>query len=298
MNDAPPPRLAASSINRTAAERLREAAALLQQQGDNPFRVAAFRRAAENVAKLERDLEEMFNEGGIATLDAIPGVGPGIAAALAEMIRTGRWTYLERLRGGAEPHDVFCAIPGVGKVLARRLHETLNVETLEQLETALHDPSRKAVAGLGPRRQAMLRAVLSEMLARIRPRRTKEPQEPPVDLLLDVDREYREKAEAGRIPKITPKRFNPGGEAWLPILHTRRGSWHFTALYSNTALAHRLGKSREWVVLYFHSDGGAEAQRTIVRESRGALAGRRVVRGREPECVAYYRAPTEAPAPA
>jgi hypothetical protein len=144
----------------------------------------------------------------------------------------------------------------------------------------------------------MLRAALSEMLARIRPRRAQEPQEPAVDLLLDVDREYREKAEAGRIPKIAPKRFNPKGEAWLPILHTRRGSWHFTALYSNTALAHRLGKSRDWIVLYFHSDGGAEAQRTIVSESRGALAGRRVVRGREPECIAYYRAQTETPAPA
>jgi hypothetical protein len=192
---------------------------------------------------------------------------------------------------------VFCAIPGVGAVIARRLHETLGVETLEQLEAALHDPARKSVAGLGPRRQAMLRAALSEMLARIRPRRAKEPQEPPVDLLLDVDREYREKAEAGLIPKIAPKRFNPKSEAWLPIWHTRRGSWHFTALYSNTALAHRLGKSRDWVVLYFHSDGGAEAQRTILSESRGALAGRRVVRGREPECVAYYGAPAKAPVP-
>ena len=286
------------TVNRLAAERLREAAALLQQQGDNPFRVAAFRRAAENVAAFDRDLGEVFNEGDLAALDAIPGVGPGIAAALAEMIRTGRWTYLVRLRGGAEPHDVFCAIPGVGEVLARRLHETLGVESLEQLETALHDPTRKNVAGLGPRRLAMLRAALSEMLARIRPRRAEQAQEPRVDLLLDVDREYREKAESGQIPKIAPKRFNPRREAWLPILHTRRGHWHLTALYSNTALAHRLGKARDWVVLYFHSDGGAEAQRTIVTESRGALAGRRVVRGRERECLALHHAQQTNPVPA
>jgi hypothetical protein len=295
MNDAPSLRLSAPATNRLAAERLREAATLLEQQKDNPYRVAAFRRAAENVARLDRHLSELFKEGGFAALDAIPGVGPGIAAALAEMIRTGHWSYLERLRGGTEPHDTFRSVPGVGDALARRLHETLGVETLQELEAALHDPKRKKVVGLGPRRLAMLRASLGEMLARIRPRRAAEPPEPAVDLLLDVDREYRAKAEAGKIPRIAPKRFNPRGEAWLPILHTQRGQWHFTALYSNTALAHRLGKMRDWVVLYFHSDGGAEAQRTIVTEVRGALAGHRVVRGRERECFELRIAPTSEP---
>jgi putative hydrolase len=42
---------------------------------------------------------------------------------------------------------------------------------------------------------------------------------------------------------IAPKRFNPDGKAWLPILHTSRGSWHFTALYSNTVLAHERYKN-------------------------------------------------------
>ena len=55
--------------------------------------------------------------------------------------------------------------------------------------------------------------------------------EPGVDLLLDVDREYRRKAESGALPKIMPRRFNPSGEAWLPILHTERGDWHFTAAH-------------------------------------------------------------------
>lgn len=55
---------------------------------------------------------------------------------------------------------------------------------------------------------------------------------------------------------------------------------------------------RDWVVLYFHSDGGAEAQRTIVSESRGPAAGLRVVRGREPECVAYHRAAAAKSVPA
>jgi hypothetical protein len=276
------------TINRLATERLREAAALLAHQQDNPYRVAAYRRAADAVAALDRDLRDIAEEGGIEALEEIPGVGRGIATALAEMARTGRWSYLERLRGSGEPQDIFCAIPGVGREFAKRLHETLQVETLEQLEAALHDPNAKKVAGIGPRRLAILRASLAQMLARVRSVRTTSADEPAVDVLLDVDREYRAKVEANELRKIAPKRFNPKAEAWLPILHTSRGKWHFTALFSNTARAHELGKVRDWIVVYFHSDSGGEAQRTVVTETRGALAGQRVVRGRERECLSVY----------
>lgn len=222
-------------------------------------------------------------------LDQIPGVGRGIAAALIEMVRTGRWAYLDRLRGSSEPHETFQAIPGLGPALAKRLHEELGVETLEQLEAALHDQNRKNIKGLGPRRLAMLRASLAQALAGIRPLRIEPVDEPAVDVLLDVDRECRSKAEAGALRKIAPKRFNPRAAAWLPILHTRRDSWHFTALYSNTARAHELGKVKDWVVLYFHSDKGGESQRTVVTETRGKLTGRRVVRGREAECLKFLQ---------
>ena len=94
-------------------------------------------------------------------------------------------------------------------------------------------------------------------------------------------------AAAGTLRTIAPKRFNPEGAAWLPILHTQRGEWHFTALYSNTARAHELGRTRDWVVIYFYDDHHVEGQHTVVTETRGALAGRRVVRGREAECRAH-----------
>lgn len=276
------------AFNSLAAQRLREAAAHMAHQDDNPFRIAAYRHAADAIEVLDSDLRTLLEEGGVEALQAIPGVGPRIAAGLAELARTGRWTYLERLRGSGEPADVFCSIPGVGPTLAKRLHETLHVETLEQLETALHEKNGMRVSGVGPRRQAILRAALGQMLARIRPVRTGPADEPPVAVLLDVDREYRAKAKTNELRKIAPKRFNPKGEAWLPIWHTVRGKWHFTALYSNTARAHELGKVEDWVVLYFHSDSGGEAQRTAVTETRGALAGQRVIRGREHECLAMY----------
>ncbi len=150
------------------------------------------------------------------------------------------------------------------------------------------DPFRAAAY----RRAADAVAALARMLTRIRAVRTGPSDEPSVATLLDVDREYRAKAEAKQLRLIAPKRFNPKGEAWLPILHTTRGHWHFTALFSNTARAHELGKVRDWVVIYFHSDSGGEAQRTVVTQARGVLAGRRVVRGREDESLSVYeRAP-------
>ena len=90
------------------------------------------------------------------------------------------------------------------------------------------------------------------------------------------------------LPRIAPRRFNPDNRAWLSILHTARGGWHFTALYSNTARAHDLRRVFDWVVIYFYDDDHREGQHTVVTEIRGPLAGKRVVRGREAECRQYY----------
>jgi hypothetical protein len=249
--------------------------------------VAAYRRAAETVAGLEEDVATLLEREGIGGLDALPGIGPVLAQAIAQMVRTGRWAQLERLRGAVAPEQLFQSIPGVGPELACRLHEHLDVDTLEALELAAHDGRLEEVPGIGPRRAAMLRASLAGMLARTRSARPMRTIEPGVDLFLDVDREYRREAERDALPKIAPRRFNPRGDAWLPILHTERGVWHFTALFSNTARAHELGRSRDWVVIYFHQNSGPEGQCTVVTEERGPAAGSRVVRGREAECLAH-----------
>jgi DNA polymerase (family 10) len=105
--------------------------------------------------------------------------------------------------------------------------------------------------------------------------------------LLDVDQEYREAAERDKLPKIAPRRFNPSHEAWLPILHTHRGDHAYTVLYSNTALAHKLDRTKDWVILYHDGDRGA-CQHTVVTAWSGPMNGRRVVRGREAECLEHY----------
>jgi DNA polymerase (family X) len=272
--------------NHWVAERLRQAASILTAQGANPFRVSAYRRAADAIQQLETDIREVARAGGHTALEAIPGVGPSIAGAVAEMLATGQWTFLERLKGSADPEALFCSVPGIGPDLAHRIQETLHLESLEGLEAAAHDGRLRQVRGFGARRVAIVRSALAELLARIRPPPARIGDEPSVELLLDVDGEYREKAGKGALRKIAPKRFNPGGEAWLPVLHSVRGGWHFTALYSNTAQAHRLGRTTDWVVLYFHHDAKPEGRRTVVTETQGPGRGRRVVRGREDECRA------------
>jgi hypothetical protein len=283
------PRPADLQPNAVLAGNLREYADLLRQQGAEGFRVAAYERAAGVIDGLDRPLDGVFAQKGRDGLTALPGIGRSIAAALAEMLTTGRWAQLERLRGALEPEKLFLTIPGLGAELSRRIFETLHVETLEALEAAAHDGRLASVEGIGPRRAEMIRTALAERLGRPRLRRLRQmTKRPPVALLIDVDREYREKAEAGVLRKIAPKRFNPSGEAWLPILHATRGAWRFTALYSNTGLAHELGRVRDWVVIYYETDALPEGQCTVVTETRGPSAGRRVVRGREGECRDFW----------
>ncbi len=271
--------------NGAVAERLRQAASLLAAQGDNPFRVSAYRRAADTVDRLDRDVRVIAESGGREALDAIPGVGPSIAGAIVEMLTTGRWGFLERLKGVSDPEAMFCSVPGVGPKLAHRVQQKLHLDSLEALEAAAHDGRLREVPGFGARRVAVVRNTLADLLGRIRtpPRRVED--EPSVAILLDVDREYRDAAARGALRKIAPKRFNPGGEAWLPVLHAMRGPWRFTALYSNTARAHELHRTSDWVVIYFHRDGAPEGRRTIVTETHGPERGQRVVRGREAERV-------------
>jgi DNA polymerase (family X) len=282
-------------LNDEVAGKLEEAAALLADQGASPFRVRAYRRAARVLRQLNDPVSAILNAEGVQGLERLPGIGESLARAIRDIVRLGYFPMLERLRGESDPIRLLGTLPGIGPRLATRLHDELGLETLEDLEAAAHDGRLEDIAGFGPKRLDGIRDVLAHRLARVRPAPDHLPAPPPVDELLDVDREYRESAEAGRLPLIAPRRFNPERRAWLPILHTHRGARHYTALFSNTWRAHELGRTHDWVVLY--SDHGAAAgQWTVVTAGRGPLAGRRVVRGREQECARRYGLAPEAAA--
>lgn len=281
--------------NSAIAARLGEYADLLDQQGEDGFRVRAYRNAAREIDSLGESLRDIFERGGTDALVRLRGIGQGIAGAIAEMLGTGRWRQLDRLKGELTPEDLFQTVPGIGPTLAGRLADTLDIDTLEELESALR-LGEADVPGIGPRRRQAILAVLSQRLQRMR-RPVAAAGEPSVSLLLEADELYRQKAAAGTLRRIAPRRFNPSGEAWLPIMHARRGPWHLTVLFSNTAQAHELGRTRDWVVIYFHQDNRPEGRRTVVTERQGPLAGRRVVRGREQDCRDHYEGAAAGPGP-
>jgi hypothetical protein len=273
-------------VNEQIAGRLEEEAHLLPEQGADPFRVSAYGRAASTVRSTREPLEELFRRRGAEGLKDLPHVGESIARAIRELLTHGRLPMLDRLRGEADPVALLASVAGIGRVLAERLHDELGLESLADLEAAAHDGRLETIAGFGTKRLTGIRDSLAHRLGRVRlPARTETP--PRVSELLDVDREYREKAAAGQLQRIAPRRFNPGGESWLPVLHTRRGSRRYTALFSNTARAHRAGTTRDWVVLYSDNDVG-ESRHTVITAAFGPLRGHRVVAGRETECLAVY----------
>lgn len=289
--------------NEEIADVLDRVAGLLEAQGANPYRVRAYRRAARTIQVYDGSIAEIAASEDTKGLEDLPDIGKSIAGAIREFVTTWRLGMLERLEGQVSPEDLFTTVPGIGEKLAHRIHNRLNIETLEGLELAAHDGRLEQVPGMGERRIKSIRDVLSTMLSRSSRRRARRIRfladrhgdhgeqptlaRPSVDSILGVDRDYRQKAAAGALRTIAPRRFNPQNQSWLPVLHVERDGWHFTAMFSNTARAHQLGKTRDWVVIYYERDGH-ENQHTVVTEHHGPLAGKRVIRGLDHESRAHY----------
>lgn len=283
--------MARQPSNKDIADVLERIGDLLEARDENPHRVRAYHSAANTVARSAEPIAEWAANENRDALMNLPGIGEGLAALMIDYVRNGQSDLLRQLEEQTNPESVFTQVPGIGETLARRIREELDIDTLEELEMAAHDGRLEAVEGFGEGRARAVATSLAGMLsdsARRRARQRTGPEqeagdEPSIAVLLEVDAEYRRRAAAGDLPTIAPRRFNPEGKAWLPLLATKREGWSFTALFSNTARAHEAGKTGDWVVIYFERPGREERQRTVVTETRGALAGRRVVRGREPE---------------
>ena len=273
----------------------------LEAGGDNPFRIQSYRDGANTIRATDAPVVQMAAEEDVAGLKELPNIGEGLARVIIEYVNTGRSSLLADLQGETSPADLFQQVPGIGAELAERIVSELKIDTLEALEQAAHDGRLEKIEGFGPRRVQNVQAGLAGLLSRPALRRgrraaagqkSKEAADrPSVETLLAIDADYRRRAAAGELERIAPKRFNPENLAWLPIMHDRRDGWKFTVLFSNTANAHEQGKTRDWVVIYYKPEkDGNERQNTVVTETSGPLAGKRVVRGREAETRRYYQA--------
>ncbi|MCM2369859.1 helix-hairpin-helix domain-containing protein [Aporhodopirellula aestuarii] len=278
--------------NQTIAQKLDEIANLLHEQKANEFRVRAYHAAAKTIRSLPTSVSVLLKKDGLKGLIALPAIGKSIANLIQQFVNTGRIPMVDRLRGESHAEQLFTSLPGIGPELSHRIHNHLHIETLSELDAAAWEGRLEQVPGIGRKRIQAIKSTLAQKLSHedTQPDASSREMDRTVSIeeLLDIDKEYRTKATAEQLPKIAPSKFNPNNLAWLPILHTERKGRHYTALFSNSARAHQLNMTRDWVVI-FRDDADSHGSWTVITSQYGQLQGCRIVRGREDECRKHYK---------
>lgn len=262
-----------SISNEQLADLLLETADLLEIQRANKHRANAWRKASAVVRKLEQPIAELYRSEGFDALDRLPNIGETIGRAIECYVKTGVVPLRNRLKGQLRPAILFTTVSSIGIELAQRIHDHLHIESLHELYRAARDGRLAKVPGMGEKR---IRAVRESLAGRFS--LTKPNTSPSISDLLALDAEYRRLAESDGLPTIAPYRFNPDRIAWLPIWHTRKGDRNYTVMYSNTARANALGKTRDWVVILL-DEPSEQGQWTVITAEYGLAAGKRIVRG-------------------
>jgi DNA polymerase (family 10) len=140
--------------NHEIARRFHRIGDILEIQGENPFKVRAYRRAAEAIDALTEPLADIEARGGLAE---ISGFGEAIVAKTRDFLRTGTTKLYEQIKD-AVPEGVLAvaAVPGIGPKTAKQLWEALGVATVDDLEAAARAGRVRGVPGFGPAKEKNL----------------------------------------------------------------------------------------------------------------------------------------------
>jgi len=133
----------------------------LEIKGDNPFKIRAYRRAAEIIEHLPREAAAMLAAG--EDLKALPGIGEAIAAKVAELVSTGHLSAWETLQKSLpQGLSALLEIPGIGPKTAYRLTTELGIASVDELEQAILAGKVASLFRLGGRTaQNLLRQIQS-----------------------------------------------------------------------------------------------------------------------------------------
>lgn len=119
---------------------------LLEINGENSFKIRAYRNAARTIENLGTDLRKMLEEG--MDISQIPTIGEHIALKIAEIIKTGRLAKLERLKRAFPPHLLdLLKVEGIGPKRAKVLYRELNISSLDGLKKAAQKHQISALKG-------------------------------------------------------------------------------------------------------------------------------------------------------
>lgn len=140
--------------NLEMARRFEQIADILEISGENPFKVRAYRAAAETILDLDEPLAQIEARGGLKEL---PGFGEAIVAKTRDFLATGTTALWERVKDTVPPGVVrLASVPGIGPKTAKALWEALQVDGIDALERACQEGRVRAVAGFGPAKETAL----------------------------------------------------------------------------------------------------------------------------------------------
>ena len=141
--------------NSEIADLFDELADLLDIEGENPYRVRAYRNAARTIRSQPRSLAEMVNAG--EDLTQLPGIGTAIAQKIETIVKTGKFPQLEQVLARTPPTLVqLLRIEGLGPKRVKTLFSLLNIKTLEDLERAARQGKIRQLPGFGPKTEDLI----------------------------------------------------------------------------------------------------------------------------------------------
>lgn len=135
--------------NQSLAKMFYEIAEYLEMDGV-PFKPYAYQKAAMTLEALKEDVEDVYRQGGVKALRALPGVGDAIAKKIEEYLTTGRLRYYEEFKEKMPIDlDEITRVEGMGPRRAKILFEKLGVRNLKELEEAARSHRIAPLAGFG-----------------------------------------------------------------------------------------------------------------------------------------------------
>jgi DNA polymerase (family 10) len=151
--------MASAWDNASVARILGQIADLMEIKGENPFKIRAYRNAADVVAHAA----EAVNEMDAAALRAWAGIGKDLAVRIAEIAATGDTAVRRELlqEFPVTLLDVL-ALQGVGPKTAARLYHDLRIASLEDLQTAAAAGRIRGLKGMGAKKEELILKALGE----------------------------------------------------------------------------------------------------------------------------------------
>jgi DNA polymerase (family 10) len=146
--------------NAEVIEQLELLADILELEGQESFRVLAYRRAAQRVRESGGSIAQLALEGKAKELQ---GIGKTIEEKIVQIVEQGEIEALAKRRKTIPPDVVaFMRLPGLGPKTARRIWRELGVSTLAELKTAAETQQLRTLTGLGPKVEENVLAALKE----------------------------------------------------------------------------------------------------------------------------------------